>query len=157
MNSSNPHESSNEVSDDGEFKLHRNKNASQVFIRDSKFNQVATDELFKRLSLTTEKDRSSNKRFIHKKEPSNFQMHAGFDLFINKVNLCQPIDQMNDEEREFSLANAKSEEIKKDDNIYITGSIFYKNTKIVNNEEEWKIKHQSISKNKSPRLGPKEL
>ena len=61
------------------------------------------------------------------------------------------------EEREFSLANAKQEEIKKDDNIIITVSIFYKNTKIVNNEEEWKIKHQSICKNKSPRLGPKEL
>ena len=63
---------------------------------------------------------------------------------------------MNDEKREFSLAKAKSEEIKKDDNIIITGSILYKNSKIVNNEEEWKIKHQSISKNKSPRLGPKE-
>ena len=107
MNSSNPHKGSNEVLDDGEFKLQRNKNSSQVYIRDSKSNQVATDELFKRLSLATEKDRSSNKKFIHKKEPPNFQMHAGFELFINTVNLCQPIDQMNDEEREFSLANAK--------------------------------------------------
>ena len=56
-------------------------------------------------------------------------MNAGFELFVNKVNLCLPIDQMNDEKRELSLANAKSEETKKDDNIIITGSIFYKNTK----------------------------
>ena len=63
-------------------------------------------------------------------------MHVGFELFVNKINLCQPIDQMNDEKREFSLVNAKSDEIKKDDSIIITGSIFYKSTKIVNNEEE---------------------
>ena len=73
-------------------------------------------------------------------------------LLINKANSDQPIDEMEEEERELTSLKNKGEEIKNNEHRIFTGSNSYKNTEVINNEEAWRLKFQSISEKESPNL-----